>query len=284
MFNTLCKIISILFILLTVTAYPFEQEIPDPVKTKIITNTKNVKPGEKIKVAIYFKLDPGWHIYWKNPGDSGLPTKVKYTAPNGFDIKKTYYPVPKTFIREGNILDYGYEDELLLIADIYVPENNVLNRFTINSEVNWVVCKEVCIIGTADFNLDYPITNKEYLEDETIFKKWESQVPKKLSRDNLPFKYSVEKRFNAENKLSFMKISFNWNKEISELNIFPNTDRSIYLKDIELKNENLHSSYSFSPVIFKKDKKDIEEMEFVISYKDSNGITRGIETILELDS
>jgi len=281
MIKTVNLALLVLF-LSSVISYSFEQEIPDPVKINIFTNSEMPKPGDKIKVGVHFKLDPGWHIYWKNPGDSGLPTKVKHTVPKGFEIKETFYPVPKTFFREGNILDYGYEDELLLITDIYIPKDATSSSFKIKSEARWVVCREVCIPGSKELDLLFPITNNVVLADDSFFNVWHSQLPKKISKNKLPFKYSVQKKFSDENKLNFITITFNWDEEIKDVNIFPNTERSVYLKDIELKNNRLTSSYSFSPVILKKGKNDIEEIEFVISYKDSDGQIRRIETIINL--
>jgi DsbC/DsbD-like thiol-disulfide interchange protein len=282
MIKTLTSQALVFLFLLSVNGYSFEQEIPDPIQIKIFTNSEIPKPGDKIKVGVHFKLDPGWHIYWKNSGDSGLPTKVKHTVPKGFEIKETQYPVPKTLLREGNILDYGYEDELLLITDIYVPKDATNSSFKIKSEARWVVCREVCIPGNKELELQFPITKKAVLGDNSFFNVWHSQLPKKISKNKLPFKYSVQKKFSDENKLNFISITFNWDEEVKDVNIFPNIERSVYLKDIVLKNDRRTSSYSFSPVIFKKGENDIEEIEFVISYKDSDGQIRRIETIINL--
>ncbi len=282
MIKTLTSQALVFLFLLSVNGYSFEQEIPDPIQIKIFTNSEIPKPGDKIKVGVHFKLDPGWHIYWKNPGDSGLPTKVKHTVPKGFEIKETQYPVPKTLLREGNILDYGYEDELLLITDIYVPKDATNSSFKIKSEARWVVCREVCIPGNKELELQFPITKKAVLGDNSFFNVWHSQLPKKICKNKLPFKYSVQKKFSDENKLNFVNITFNWDEEVKNVNIFPNTDRSVYLKEILLKNNRRTSSYSFSPLILKKGKNDIEEIEFVISYKDNNGKIRALETIINL--
>ena len=282
MIKTLTSQALVFLFLLSVNGYSFEQERPDPILSKMVTNSEIPKPGDKIKVGVHFKLDPGWHIYWKNSGDSGLPTKVKHTVPKGFEIKETQYPVPKTLLREGNILDYGYEDELLLITDLYVPKDATNSSFKIKSEARWVVCREVCIPGNKELELQFPITKKAVLGDNSFFNVWHSQLPKKISKNKLPFKYSVQKKFSDENKLNFVNITLNWDEEVKNVNIFPNTDRSVYLKEILLKNNRRTSSYSFSPVILKKGENDIEEIEFVISYTDSDGQIRRIETIINL--
>jgi thiol:disulfide interchange protein DsbD len=282
MINTFTNLALTIIFLSGVNGHSFEQEIPDPVQTKIFTNKETAKPGDEIKVGVYFKLDPGWHIYWKNSGDSGLPTKVKHTVPKGFEIRETFYPVPKSFLRQGNILDYGYEDELLLITDIYVPKEASSNNFKIKSEARWVVCREVCILGSKNLELQFPITNKTVLSDDSFFNVWQSRLPIKIGKDKLPFKYSVNKKFNNENKLSYVSIALSWDTEVKDVSIFPNTDRSVFLKDIVLKNDKKISSYGFSPVIFKKGISDIDEIEFVITYKDKEGQTKGIETIINL--
>lgn len=271
-----------IFLFLTINTYALDQDIPDPVQIKIITDTETVEPGTMIKVGVYFKVDPGWHIYWKNPGDSGLPTKVKHLVPEGFEIKQTHYPVPKTFLREGNILDYGYEDELLLITDIYVPKDTDIKKFKIKSEALWVVCKEVCIAGSREIELQFPVNNTDIIEDDVFFMSWQSQLPVRINKDRHPFHYSVVKKFNEQKKLKQVDITFNWESEVKDVNIFPNTGRSIYLKNINLINDKKISYYGFSPVIFKNDIKDIKEIEFVISYKETDGQIKRIETLLDL--
>ena len=69
-------------------------------------------PGDANNVGLYFKLEPGWHVYWKNPGDAGEPPHIKWTLPQGVTAGPLQFPIPKR-LPLGPLMDFGYEDEVL---------------------------------------------------------------------------------------------------------------------------------------------------------------------------
>ncbi len=73
----------------------------------------DVNRGENFeRVGLYFKLEPGWHIYWKNPGDAGEPPHIQWTLPKGITVGPMQFPAPKR-LPLGPLMDFGYEDEVL---------------------------------------------------------------------------------------------------------------------------------------------------------------------------
>jgi thiol:disulfide interchange protein DsbD len=74
------------------------------------------------EVGLYFKLEPGWHIYWKNPGDAGLPPRIQWTLPAGITAGPLLFPAPKR-LALGPLMDYGYEGEVLFPLKIHVDNN-----------------------------------------------------------------------------------------------------------------------------------------------------------------
>jgi len=68
--------------------------------------------GETAQAGLYFKLEKGWHVYWKNAGDSGEPPHVKWTLPQGITASVLQFPAPKR-LPLGPLMDFGYEDEVL---------------------------------------------------------------------------------------------------------------------------------------------------------------------------
>src|SRR4051794_15776316 len=86
----------------------------DLVKAELRADVKTVRPGERFTVGVLLKIKPGWHVYWLNPGDSGLPTRVKFNLPEGFTAGPLKYPLPVRFDQAGGILGYGYHDEVML--------------------------------------------------------------------------------------------------------------------------------------------------------------------------
>jgi thiol:disulfide interchange protein DsbD len=124
-------------------------------------------PGETLysdrklnEAGLYFKLEPGWHVYWKNAGDSGEPPTIQWTLPKGIAATPMQFPAPKR-LPLGPLMDYGYENEVLFPFNFEVDKD--LNRgdrignvgpFTLHAKVSWLVCREVCIPGKAELELD----------------------------------------------------------------------------------------------------------------------------------
>src|SRR5689334_17387874 len=97
----------------------------EPVKVphgtvELISEARSMQPGSPFTVGLHFKLEPGWHIYWKNPGDSGQPPRIQWDLPGGITAGSIEWPTPKK-LPVGPLLDYGYEDDVLLPITLQVP-------------------------------------------------------------------------------------------------------------------------------------------------------------------
>src|SRR2546421_10505162 len=90
----------------------------DLVKAELLADVDAVKPGQPFRAGVLLKLKPGWHVYWKNPGDSGSPTRVKWNLPEGWKTGELEYPIPQRIELPGSIINYGYEDEVMLLASV----------------------------------------------------------------------------------------------------------------------------------------------------------------------
>jgi len=118
----------------------------------VATSAEIASKGFPVEVGLYFKLDPGWHVYWKNPGDAGEPPHVKWTLPDGISIGPLQFPAPKR-LPLGPLMDYGYEDEVLYPAEITVATSTKAGSTVIHAKVDWLVCSSSCIPGKADLDL-----------------------------------------------------------------------------------------------------------------------------------
>jgi thiol:disulfide interchange protein DsbD len=102
--------------------------------------------------GLYFKLEPGWHIYWKNPGDAGEPPHIQWTMPEGITAGPLEFPPPKR-LPLGPLMDFGYEGEVLFPTVIHVAATVPLETVTLYAHVDWLVCRERCIPGKAELSL-----------------------------------------------------------------------------------------------------------------------------------
>lgn len=123
-------------------------------EVELVADAGSVPPGGEFRAGVRFKLEPGWHIYGQDPGDAGMPTRVKWQLPDGVTAGPLEWPEPEKFVDPGNIVSYGYKEEVLLEAPIRaaasVPAGQPL---TIRASVRWLSCREICEPGKADLAL-----------------------------------------------------------------------------------------------------------------------------------
>jgi thiol:disulfide interchange protein DsbD len=123
----------------------------------LIAEQISVQPARPFWVGLHFQLEPGWHIYWTNPGDSGEPPRVKWNLPPGFQAGPLQWPIPRR-VEDHSLIDYGYQNEVLLPAVIRPPARlGVGSTVQLSATVNWLVCREICIPGRAALELTLPI-------------------------------------------------------------------------------------------------------------------------------
>jgi DsbC/DsbD-like thiol-disulfide interchange protein len=91
------------------------------VKVEMIQEEETISPGRPFWVAIHLTIEPEWHVYWKNPGDAGIPVKVEWALPPGFNISPLEWPFPEKFSFE-DLTGFGYENEVTLLAQLTPPQ------------------------------------------------------------------------------------------------------------------------------------------------------------------
>src|SRR5437870_8062473 len=91
------------------------------VKAELLADTKAIVPGKPFTVGLLLKMVPGWHTYWKFPGDAGIPTEIKWKLPPEWKVGEIQWPIPLKLSEPGDILIYGYHDEVLLMQEIKPP-------------------------------------------------------------------------------------------------------------------------------------------------------------------
>lgn len=121
-----------------------------PVTAELITDTSIIAPGVPFKAGIRFTMDDEWHLYWKNPGDSGAAPIITWMLPDGFTAGELRWPVPARKTVKG-LTNYIYENEVLIRTTITPPSNlSTGENITLKAELDWLVCRIKCIPGTAD--------------------------------------------------------------------------------------------------------------------------------------
>ena len=118
-------------------------------RVQLITPEDVIYTGGDNSIGLYFKLEPGWHIYWKNAGDSGEPPHIHWTLPDGVTAGPMQFPAPRR-LPLGPLMDFGYENEVLFPLKLDVAPTVKEGKALLHAKVDWLVCREVCIPGKAE--------------------------------------------------------------------------------------------------------------------------------------
>jgi thiol:disulfide interchange protein DsbD len=130
----------------------------DPVVARLVPDSGSVAPGKTLWVDLHLDIIPGWHVYWRNPGDSGLPTEIAWELPEGFSAGEIAWPAPERFVL-GTIGNYGYEGSADLLVRIAAPAGlKPGGALHIAAHASWLVCSDICIPGEAKLALDLPVS------------------------------------------------------------------------------------------------------------------------------
>ncbi len=127
------------------------------VTASLVSDTTAIVPGKPFQVGVLLEMAPGWHSYWEYPGDAGLPTSIAWTLPNGFVAGPIQWPLPHRFVEPGDIEVYAYKDKVLLLTAIVPPAEIAEKTVILRAKVDWLVCEEICIPGSANLELSLPV-------------------------------------------------------------------------------------------------------------------------------
>ncbi|OOG44009.1 protein-disulfide reductase [Polaromonas sp. A23] len=114
-----------------------------------------VEPGKPVWLGLQLAHIPEWHTYWKNSGDSGLPTLLQWTLPAGVTAGEIAWPTPKK-IPIGTLANYGYEGTVLLPVPLTVAPGFNAASLDVRLQASWLVCKKECIPQEGEFALKIP--------------------------------------------------------------------------------------------------------------------------------
>ncbi len=127
------------------------------IESELVAQEAGIAPGGTVYVALRQKIIPGWHTYWRNPGDAGEATKIAWTLPAGWSAGEMVWPTPIK-ARLGPLLDYAYEGEVFIPVPITAPADaQVGATISLTADVAYLVCEQVCVPEDAKLTLLLPV-------------------------------------------------------------------------------------------------------------------------------
>jgi thiol:disulfide interchange protein DsbD len=128
----------------------------DHLTSSMVASVQSVKPGQSVTVGLLLQHDPHWHTYWRNSGDSGLPTKIQLELPTGVTASEIQWPAPYRFDVEG-IVNFGYGNRQLLPVTLQIGPEFPGSAVEVRASASWLICEVECIPGRAEYRLDIPV-------------------------------------------------------------------------------------------------------------------------------
>ncbi|MEP6940396.1 MAG: protein-disulfide reductase DsbD domain-containing protein [Rudaea sp.] len=134
--------------------------------------------GQPAMLGLRLQHAAGWHTYWVNPGDSGLPTRVNWTLPHGFKTGEIAWPTPQRFTVDG-LANFGYEGDVLLPVLLDVPADaRPGSSVRVRASVKWLACHEECVPGAATLAIDLRVGSATAMsEPDAAFARARSTAP-----------------------------------------------------------------------------------------------------------
>jgi thiol:disulfide interchange protein DsbD len=134
------------------------------VRVVLIAAAAAIEPGQRVQAALVQTIAPGWHTYWRNPGDSGEPTKMAWRLPTGFVADPMQWPAPER-LPLSFLMNYGYSGEVVYPISISVPASaRVGDTATLGADVSWLVCSDICVPEQGTVSISLPVASHARLD------------------------------------------------------------------------------------------------------------------------
>ncbi|QDX24732.1 thiol:disulfide interchange protein [Sphingomonas suaedae] len=157
----------------------------DNLSVELIAETDTPAPGSTVTVAFVAKPDPGWHGYWKNPGDAGLDTRLDWTLPQGVTAGELRYPVPTRLLIAG-IMNYVYKGSYTQLTTLNIPAGLAPGTaLPISVRADYLVCTdEICVPETENLTMQLTVGDGSITpERRARFDQWRRTFPKPLGSE-----------------------------------------------------------------------------------------------------
>ena len=127
------------------------------VAADLVSDMAAVAPGERFYLGFRQVMPEGWHTYWRNPGDNGLPPEVRWEVPAGVTMGEFEWPAPIELPLAETILDYGYHDEVVLPVPVQLDAEFDASELVIIGHASWLVCEIICVPEEGTLTLTLPV-------------------------------------------------------------------------------------------------------------------------------
>jgi DsbC/DsbD-like thiol-disulfide interchange protein len=250
------------------------EEDEPKVRARLVTDSAEIEPGSTFRVGVRFEIEDGWHIYWRYPGGAGLATAVEFELPEGFTAGPLLWPLPIAFDQGEGIPGYGYEDSVVLAAEVEAPaEFNRSAPRSVSAEVSWLACKGVCVLGSAKLE-----SSLAQITVEEGFAMWSLSLPAPLDEDNAPFALSTTGGLAGGTVTHWLR----WREAPHPVEWFPDPSEALEVGDVQVQTRGGLTRVDAEISRRKGAKGSIDELPSLVVITDGDGTRRGWELSVDV--
>jgi len=255
-------------------------------QVQLLLSAGTAKPGDTILVGVDMKMEPGWHTYWKNPGEAGMATKIEWQLPPGVTAGEIQWPLPEK-LPPAEVTTYGYENEVMLIVPLKLAADLKPGPLLLKAHASWLECKESCIPGSADVQATLNIGNETTDSTNRLkFLIWQKRVPTRIPTvsSELPFRVWWKKTTNSDIQTLIIETPVNKDRLDAALllDFFPDASDQFEIQGVT---ENISAGESKIQLrkLVKKFEGDWPKSVSGVIVVRSDGAIRGLQVTLPID-
>lgn len=233
-----------------VAAQPFGGSASEGPKAtvELLIADQTVRPGQTVPVGVKFTMEPGWHIYWHNPGDAGEPPEFRWNLPGGgaaramrggeWKATEPQFPTPIRWVEPSGIVGYGYADTVIFPAELTVPDSATPGQSAeVSVAVNYLVCDEICLaesaVATASVTVGAAPEPNESATEAIAAAKRMLPVPV----DATPHVKAV-RLVHAEDDPAIREMTVEFASGVENVDLFPDPPAGIAVEDVTVEQNN----------------------------------------------
>jgi thiol:disulfide interchange protein DsbD len=244
---------------------------------QMLADVSAVTPGKPFRIGVRLSIDPGWHVYWTNPGDAGLPTKVTFSAPDGFAVGSVQFPTPVRMDEPGNISLLGYENSVLITA-LVTPPSQLPGDFSgkFGLAVSWLVCSDECIPGKGADSIVLPASQASSPANTDLFDDWARQAPVDVSQSADVAAVNCSGSPGASGSPKAMEVRIDWKGAVpASVQFLPELNDVYNIGPVQVKSTAATTWITFT-VETMAGKTAGQKLQAVVGYENQSGERRGV--------
>jgi thiol:disulfide interchange protein DsbD len=257
---------------------------PSPVDVRLVASTTGIEASTPFDVGVVLKMRPGWHVYWRNPGDAGLATSVRWTLPDGFSAGPLRWPVPQRFEQSGGIVGYGYADTVLL-STVVTPSSTGPGKdaVAVRADVGWLACEQICIRGKKTLALTLGGGADSSAADPGLFADWRVRLPADAGGPGAAATLATRGSVPADGRPGTVTVTVDWKQQPTGVEWFPPDDPALDVQPAESRTDGRQTTLTFRAKRLAGQEPASIVLDGVLAYTDGAGVRHGLRVPIDLD-